>query len=222
MAGSILGNLRASFSAAGGWPAERIVGALKRHFETVNPLGAEPGFKLYGVQDRGVNFVVALVEVDGVSDRVAEIAFLARFVGFRVDAAAVETINRNLHLSVAGLEDGGDLILLAGVTAVGAFDEAKFSLVLQAWRRDIILVLQVLTGRASAAAAFPAARSERARRFAANQAPTEASSEPDILSAYLDVNSVKALCPECGGRGKRGLIARTCECCDGSGFVKKG
>ena len=212
------------YAAAGGsgpWPLAGIVAAVKKHFEKVEHLGDEEGFSLYGVSDRGVNFVVAIVR--SAPERVSEVAFLARFVGFPVDAVAVEAMNRNLHLSVASLEEGGDLYLLAGVEAAGAFSEAGFTEVLAAWRRDLMIVLAALSGRGSVAAAFPAARLETAKRFAENRNPGGAEAATgDLLKAYLASGPSFAVCGDCGGRGRRGLVAKTCAPCAGSGFVGRG
>ena len=201
------------------WPQARVVEALKRRYDSVESIGEDDGFVLYAVGDRGINFVVALITA--MKSEVVEIGFLARFVGFPADRAAVERINRNLHVSVAGLEADGDLYLLAGIEAAGAFDEGTFLLILEAWGRDLMLVLNVLGGGASLAAAFPIARSETARRHATNIAPeAEEGVMPDLLKAYLGDRASMSVCGECGGRGRRGLIARTCEACGGSGFVK--
>lgn len=213
--------LLARFQAAdtsGAWPKARIVDQLRRQYESVDLLGEDQGFVLYGISDRGVNFIVALVEAQ--AGAVNEIGFLARFVGFSVDAASVEYINRNLHLSVAGIEEEGDLYLLAGVEAAGAYDDGMFQLILEAWKRDMLLVLHTLSGKASFAAAFPAARSGLARKFAVNRAPlTEEGAAPDLLKAYFGDVPVKSVCGECGGRGRRGVIARRCDACDGAGFT---
>lgn len=204
---------------ASSWPQARIVEALKRQYDSVESIGEDDGFVLYAIGDRGINFVIALITA--VKSEVVEIGFLARFAGFSVDRAAVERLNRNLHLSVAGLEADGDLYLLAGVEAAGAFDEGMFLLILQAWGRDLMLVLNALGGGASLAAAFPVARSETARRHATNRAPeVEGGVMPDLLKAYLGDRASMSVCGECGGRGRRGLVARTCEACRGSGFVK--
>lgn len=204
-------------SMSGSWPQRRIVEVMKRQYEVVEAVGEDDGFVLFAVTDKGVNFVIALITAgDGA---VIEIGFLARFVGFPVDRGSVEHINRNLHLSVAGLEDNGDLYLLAGIEAAGSFDEGTFLLILEAWRRDLMLVLHALSGGVSLASAFPAARSAIAWRHAANNAP--ATGAPgDLLKAFLGGETATSMCSECGGRGRRGLIARRCEACEGSGFVK--
>lgn len=185
-------------------------------------IGEEQGFALYGVSDHGVNFVVALAQGPGSAGGVAEIGFLARFVGFDANESLVEDINRNLHLSIASLEADGEIYLLAGIEAVGAFDEGQFMLVLEAWKRDLMIVLHGLSRQASLAGAFKFAASEPARGFAANHAPQAGSgSHSDILKSFLATRSAKTLCDACGGRGRRGLIARTCENCAGAGFVSE-
>lgn len=204
----------------GAWPHAKIVDVLKRRYQRLERLGDQQGFTLFGISDNGVNFVVALIEGPNAGS-VAEIGFLARFVGFRADAAAIERINRNLHLSIASIEGEGDLYLLAGVEASGTFDEKTFALVLDAWRRDLMLVLNALSGTTSVAAAFPMAQAEAARSFAINLPPKHAHGDgADLLKAFMGSGTPKVLCKDCGGRGKRGLVARQCDCCGGAGFTR--
>lgn len=206
--------------AGGAWPQAKIVDVLKRRYQKLERLGDQQGFTLFGVSDNGVNFVVALIEGPNPGS-VAEIGFLARFVGFRADASAIERINRNLHLSVASLEGEGDLYLLAGIEAAGAFDEKTFALVLDAWRRDLMLVLHALSGTTSMAAAFPMAQAEDARSFSINLPPKNSAGDgADLLKAFMGSGAPQVVCKDCGGRGRRGLIARTCDCCDGAGFTR--
>ena len=63
MIGKFFGGNRASMAdqASGTWPLGQIVSALSRQFETVEPIGEDEGFVVYGVSDRGINFIVALV-----------------------------------------------------------------------------------------------------------------------------------------------------------------
>lgn len=219
MIGKIFSKYAASNAgAANSWPQQRVVDTLKRQFDKVEPIGEDDGFVLYSIADNGVNFVVALITE--AASEVAEIGFLARFVGFSVDHGTVDHINRNLHLSVAGLEDNGDLYLLAGIEAVGSYDEGTFLLILEAWRRDLMLVLHSLSGESSLAAAFPGARSETAWRFATNRAPQSEGDVRNLLKSYLGDKPAMAACDECGGRGRRGLVSRTCSACEGTGFVR--
>jgi hypothetical protein len=209
-------------SPAGGsaWPLAKIVAVLKRRYQKIEQIGADQGFTLFGVSDNGVNFVVALIG-SSAPDSVAGIGFLARFVGFPVSQSSVEAINKNLHFGVASLEAENDLYVLAEVEATGAFDETRFARLLDAWRRDLMVVLHALSGTSSTAAAFPTARMEAARSFSMNVAAPAASGAPaDLLRAFVGQGPPTVVCKDCGGRGRRGVFARDCEPCDGSGFIK--
>lgn len=204
------------------WPLSKVMAALEGQFGALETLGEDGPLKVFGVQDNGVNFVVALMQTGPESGKIAEMGFLARFVGFPVDLRLIESLNRNLHISMASLE-GNDLFLMAGLAVTGAFDAGQFRLIMEQWRRDLMMTLHGLSGEgASLAAAFPAARMEAARNFAMNVAPAPADDRPvDMLASFLGANAKKAVCADCGGRGKRGLIARMCGECDGSGFVTR-
>ena len=212
--------------AAGAWPKAEIVKVLEARYDTVSHLGDDDGFSLYGVNDNGLNFIVAMVDVHGAPEQVTEVGFLTRFVGFEVNQSIVESINRNLHISVSGIENG-DLYLIGGVHAEGSFDATSFTLILEAWRRDVMVTMHALSGGVSIAAAFPAARLEKVQKFAVNKAPEapeggKAGVAPDLFKSFFGSSPRKALCNTCEGRGKRGFIAKTCEDCDGAGFVKEG
>ena len=204
------------------WPRDKVVSALENQYGALDQLGEEGPLSVFGVQHNGVNFVIALMESAPGSGKIIELGFLARFVGFEIDAQLVETINRNLHLGVASIEANGDLFLMAGMQPVGSFDAGHFALVLEAWRRDLMITLHGLSsGQASMAAAFPAAKLEAARNFAMNVAPAPTDNKPvDLLACFLGAKNSRELCGDCSGRGKRGFIARECVACDGSGFVK--
>ena len=213
------------FSGAGGgeaaWPLERILNALKARYESVETVGEDGPITVFGVQDHGVNFVVAVVETAPGSGKVVEVGFLARFVGFPVTVQVVEQLNRNLHIAVATLE-GSDLFLMAGLQVSGAYDDGKFAAIIEAWRRDLAVALHGIgDAQTSMIKAFPAARLASARQFATNAAPQETGGAPiDILSNFLGAKAAaKEICDQCDGRGKRGLIARMCEECDGEGFI---
>ncbi|MEM8772723.1 MAG: hypothetical protein AAGD92_13840 [Pseudomonadota bacterium] len=206
------------------WPMKRVVSALKARFGDVDSLGEDGPLKIYGVQDNGVNFVVALVQSEPGSEHVSELGFLARFVGFPVSAEVMENLNRNLHISVASIENN-DLFLMAGMEVIGPFDESQFNLILEQWRRDLAICIHGLTDEApSIAAAFPAARLEAARKFAVNMAPPgDAKSDVDMLATFMGAGGpTRVACGDCGGRGKRGLIVRACKTCEGTGIVRKG
>lgn len=204
------------------WPLSKVVAALENQYGAMDRLGEEGPLSVFGVQQNGVNFVIALMQTAPKSGKLAELGFLARFVGFDLEPQMVETINRNLHIAIASIEPQGELFLMAGMQPTGAFDAGQFSLVLEAWRRDLMITLAGLSGgQSSMAAAFPAARLEAARNFATNAAPAPVDGRPvDMLASFLGGKNSREICGECSGRGKRGFVARLCSACDGSGFVK--
>lgn len=202
----------------GVWPRTGVVAALKSRFGAVQELGQEQGYALYGVEDRDVKFVVALLLVAGASDKVSEVGFIARFTGFQLSANALEQANRRLHISVLA-DEWGELYLLGGVAATGAFNPQTFILVLEAWRRDLTVALQALAG-GSVADAFGAARSATAKEFATNVAPEKPEAMLAAFNAFAAGSGrTLAACNACDGRGRTGLIARTCKACDGAGLV---
>lgn len=211
------------FSGGGepAWPLSKIVSALKAAYDNAEELAEDGPLRVYGVEDRGINFVVAMMQTGPGTGMVRELAFFARFIGFPVDAGQVERINRNLHLSFVTME-GADLFLMAGMQVTGAFDEAKFSVDLETWRRDLTVTLHGISGGEQAFAdLFPVARMEAAVRFASNTAPSGDGAAPvDMLKRFLGSEEAsKQFCNVCDGRGKRGLIARTCNECGGTGFA---
>ena len=222
---------RAHLAAREGlWPRDAVKQALKRRYRNVEDLGDEQGFALYGVVENDLRFVVALVLAEGASDLVTEVGFLARFTGFDVSASSIEEINRNLHLSVVATGPDGDLYLMGGVAASGEFAEASFLNVLEVWRRDLAMVVLGVSGGGSFVEAFPAAKFSAARTFAQNSAPDSAvAGEPggrcdpgEMLSKFLGAPKASfGACPSCAGRGRTGLIARTCAVCDGVGIARK-
>ena len=210
------------------WPVSSVVATLQSHYPGAELLGEDGPLKVYGVQDNGVNFVVALMQSAAGSGEVIEVGFLARFVGFDISVQRIDTLNGNLHISVASME-GADLFLMAGLQVTGAYDAGQFAILLNAWRRDLAMALHSLSGdSASLVEAFPAAKLEAARNFAVNAAPApeaEGAGEAkvaDMLTSFLGGRSEsREICDECDGRGKRGFIARLCVDCDGTGFVAR-
>ncbi len=223
---------RGARAGDGPWPKGPVLDYLRRRFNSVEHLQDDKGYSFYGVTDNGVRFVVAFLIVDGAPDMVAEVGFLVRFAGYPATQATIESINRNLHISVATLDADGDVYLIGGVRAAGQYDDAAFGLICDAWRRDMMMTIEGVTG-GSLVSAFPAARNAAARRFAENRAPQAVEPKKssdrspggpefaDVLTAFMGTKSgATMVCPTCGGRGKIGLIARPCETCGGSGFVR--
>lgn len=205
----------------GVWPKAKIVASLKRRYKAVDDLGVESGFSVFGVTDGEIRFAVVMALIDGADDKVTEVGFLARFANFNLNDSQLESINRNLHISVAAFHSDGDLYLIGGVAAAGEFSESTFLLILEAWKRDLLVVLQSMSLSHSLADAHPAARLDTVRQFAINRAPERGAAGGDLLAKFAAGRSL-CLCFDCGGRGKIGLIARNCARCDGSGFVAAG
>ncbi len=210
-------------SPASFWTLKDLESGLKNRFQSIEDLGEEDGFRLFGVTDNEIRFVVVFVLVQGAKDLVAEVGFLARFSGYQLSDAHIDGINRNLHLSMISLDTAGDLYLIGGIQTVGPYDPATFALVLESWRRDLVIALQGISGSA-ATASFPAVQFDAVRQFAENPAPQarregEAPDYAGVLSRFMGGKNARvATCAACDGRGKTGLIARTCPACDGEGI----
>lgn len=205
-----------------GWPQGAVLEALESKYGGVEKLGSDGPLRVYGVEDNGVNFVVAFMLSTPISDAIVEIGFLARFIGFPVTVERVQALNRNLHISVASLEQE-ELYLMAGLQVAGQYDVTQFMLILESWRRDLAVTLGNLNGDEMAfSTVFPAAKLAAAREFAANAAPAPETGETfKGLAKFMGAERAPArsFCDACDGRGKRGLIARMCPDCDGSGFA---
>lgn len=217
--------LKKSASASlveGVWPKGKVLSALKRRYAAVDDLGEESGFAIYGVTDGEIRFAVVMALVEGAKERISEVGFLARFSGFNLSQSQLESVNRNLHISVASFHTDGDLYLIGGVAASGEFNEGTFMLVLEAWKRDLLVILQSMSLSHTLAGAHPAARLDAVLKFATNRAPESADAGGDFFAAYAGgAHRSMAACGSCGGRGKTGFVARICDDCGGSGFIAK-
>lgn len=203
------------------WPRKKVVAALKKRYAAVDDLGEESGYAVFGVTDGEIRFAVVMAYSDGAKDKVSEVGFLARFSGFNLSQSQLDGVNRNLHISVATFHTDGDLYLIGGVTASGSFDEGTFTLILEAWKRDLLVIIQSMSLSHSLADAFPSARLQTALKFAVNRAGEGAAAPGDDLFARFASASDRRMetCASCGGRGKTGFIARSCSSCDGTGFI---
>jgi len=206
--------------ADGLWPRPKILSALKKRYASIDDLGEESGFAIYGVTDGDIRFAVVMALVEGQKDKISEIGFLARFSGFNLSQSQLDSVNRNLHISVASFHTDGDLYLIGGVAAAGSFNEGTFMLILEAWRRDLLVILQSMSLSHTLAGAHPATKLEAAMNFATNRAPETDAAAGELFAAYAGgARRALATCGGCGGRGKTGFFARGCEGCGGSGFV---
>ena len=214
-------NSESRMLADGLWPRPKILSALKKRYAAIDDLGEESGFAIYGVTDGDVRFAVVMALVEGQKDKISEVGFLARFSGFNLSQAQLDGVNRNLHISVASFHTDGDLYLIGGVAAAGSFNEGTFMLILEAWRRDLLVILQSMSLSHTLAGAHPAAKLEAAMNFATNRAPETAEAAGDLFAAYAGgARRSLVSCGACGGRGKTGFLARGCEECDGTGFAR--
>ncbi len=209
------------------WPKAQIVSALKSRFGAVEDLGREQGFSIYGVFDNEIRFAVALVESSQDNRLVEEIGFLALFMGSGYTPGDVEAMNRNLHISVASLDASGDLFLVGGVKPSGEFTEAGFGLILDTWRRDLLVLLHGGQNLSSLSQSAPVARIDAARLFAQNAPPPPQQDGgiggmSGLLSAFLgEGRSRTTVCLDCNGRGRIGFFARSCAPCAGAGFISR-
>ena len=213
------------------WPLAKVVSALESRFSELRELGDEGPIKLYGISENGLNFVVAMVQSAPGSEKVIELGFIARFVGFSVTPAKLANLNKSLHISAAQME-GVDLFIFSMIGVSDTFDERQLMMFVEAWRRDLTMALHTLSeDEAAFSAAMPIARMDSVMHFAVNGVPPgpEGSQEPEIsgpeaasamLSQFLGADRAsQMLCDDCDGRGKRGFINRICKTCDGDGFL---
>ncbi|MEM8937202.1 MAG: hypothetical protein AAGC77_12415 [Pseudomonadota bacterium] len=211
-------------SAQATWPLSKVVATLEKHYDSVEAVAEDGPLKIYGLSDNGVNFIMAALQNAPQSGQVIEIGLLARFIGFPISIDVIERLNRNLHISVAAIERD-ELFLMAGVSVTGGYDEGQFILILNSWRRDLVATIHGIGGdEGTLSDFFPGASVESARAFATNRAPETASGAApvEVLSRFLGKDAAaQVICDYCGGRGKRGLIARRCDDCDGLGFVHR-
>lgn len=203
----------------GVWPRAKLVAALKKRYSAVEEIGEESGFLVLAVTDGEIRFAVVMAMVDGAADKITDVGFLARFSGFNFSPSQLDSVNRNLHISVASYHSDGDLYLIGGVSAAGEFVEGTFLLILEAWKRDLLVILQATSLSQSLADAHPAARLQSVRRLQPIRAD-DGRGGLDLFAAYAGgLDRALSLCADCGGRGKTGFFTRQCEECGGSGFV---
>ncbi|MEO0398556.1 MAG: hypothetical protein AAF224_03935 [Pseudomonadota bacterium] len=170
------------------WPKAKILKVLEDRYGDLEMLGEEAGYSLYGAVENDIRFAIVLVHASTLGTKtkdIAEVGFVARFTSFPLTETAEEGINRNLHISVVARDAGGDLFLIGGVLASGEFNDGAFALVLDAWRRDLIVTLQGVTG-GSLADSHPATQFSAVRTFAQNHAPNDEHTPlADVLDRFM-------------------------------------
>ena len=219
-------------AAVASWPKAAILNVLREQYGDIELLEEKDNLAFYGVYDNDLRFAAVLVRSPADPNEIIEVGFVARFGGFDVTDEKIEFINSNVHIGVCGQDEQGNLILIAGVVATGPFNPAAFSMLLKAWSRDVLLALYALSDRGPVTAGFAAGQSQAARDFALNNAPgysgkraledgapREPISFQELTQHFLGRKQMLP-CDGCNGRGKRGLIVKTCHDCDGSGFIE--
>ncbi len=205
--------------AAGLWPRDRIEAYIVKRYGRVEGPHLRDEYVLYGVQDGAVAFVVILHHPANYADGIDQLLFYTRFEGFGVDESGAAAMNRNLHISAVQLRDGA-LDMFAGLEPKGPYSEAALQSAFEAWKRDLMVVVGMLTGQSSFAAAFGLDKDDRLGSLATNAAPADAAAT-DLFASLMGRDRLKAACSHCGGRGKIGFIARECEDCGGTGLIER-
>ena len=138
----------------GYWPAASMLTLLKRTYDDVSHIEDDLNTRFYRVTHKGLTFLAVLVHAESDREKIVEFALIAYFSGFPTGTPLIEQLNRSLHNSVAEVMDSGDMVLFSFQEATGPFDENRFSLLLGAWQRDIILTLKMLTPEESIGSAY--------------------------------------------------------------------
>ena len=162
-----------------------MLAVLERQYDRVTHVGDEENRQYYEIEHHGLRFHTVLVHVEDNPDKITDFAFICYFVGFDVTDSGIEALNRNLHLSVAELDDRDGLLLFASLRVKGAYDENLFSLVLEAWQRDLVMTIKMLVPGASISAALPEQARMMMRRRANDLGATATSPMSDRVDAHL-------------------------------------
>ncbi|MBY0422857.1 MAG: hypothetical protein K2Q06_11180 [Parvularculaceae bacterium] len=191
------------------WPAVGIVSVVKRLFHgEVDYLGEVEDFSVYGVHDKGLNFILALYHIPRKQALVTEIALLASFADYAFDQTIVEKINPHLHLGEA-VVDGRELFLAAKIAPRGRFKSGPFSVMIDTWRHDLVVTQKIVLDSHDGKGG-----SVRFARALAVEALDGAPAAEVIRSMFA------AQCRPCLGRGRTGLFRRACDACGGSGVSR--
>lgn len=208
---------KAASSLAGAlWPRDRIEAFILKRYPAVAGPHLRDDYVLYGVQDGDLAFVIVLHHSADYADGIDQLIFYTRFEGYPIDEGLAESMNRNLHMSAVQLRDGA-LDMFAGVEPKGPFSEPALVAAFDAWKRDLMIVVTMISGKTSIAAAYGLADDARARDLASNVASAGVDgAKSDPFSTFMGAG--RSLCGGCGGRGKVGFLARACPECGGAGL----
>ncbi len=157
--------------AAGYWPLSSILAVMGRAYDNVSHIEDDNNQRYYEVELKGLKFLAILVHAEGAPEKIQHFGFMGYFAGFDLSINGAEALNRNLHISVAELDDNQNLILFSFLEAQGAFDESHFSMILEAWHRDIVMTLKMITPGASFGTALSARALDIVRVHGVNALP---------------------------------------------------
>lgn len=205
--------------AASVWPRARIEAGIAKRFGEVRGPHLRDDYVLFGILDGDVAFAIVLHHAAGKPKDIDQIIFYTRFEGFGADGAAAAAMNRNLHLAAVQLRDTA-LDVFAGIEPKGEFTDAALNAAFDAWKRDLTVVLGMLTGEASFASAFRLDRDPAVASFATNSARTSEAAR-DLFASFVGPGRSAVACGVCNGRGKTGFISRECDACGGSGMLQQ-
>ncbi len=212
------------------WPQAAILSVFNHIYDRVDYLDTEDNRHYYQISFNGLNFIAVLTHGDQDTKKIVQYGFICYFSGVSLSSSDIEQLNRNLHISIAELDEQQNIILFSFVEAQGQFDENRFSLLIQTWHRDIVMTFKWVVPERSLSTMMSGKALTYARDHADNQMAAENMAEenagggsmqkPAILSRFLgDKDAQRKLCPDCGGRGKTGLFSRSCINCYGTGLL---
>ncbi len=132
----------------GYWPLSSMLRVLERNYDQVEMIDVpdnDRDFQYYRVAIKGLQFLVLMGHAPDNHEQVLEFAFVGYFSGFGMTKSGEEALNRNLHISVAEVDEEQNLTLLTVLEARGSFNEDRFTQILDAWYRDIVMTLKMMS-----------------------------------------------------------------------------
>ena len=155
-------------AAEGYWLDQSMLAIMERTYDRVTPVGGENNGRFFEVELNGITFLAILVHAEGAPEKIVQFGFLSYFTGFDLSVTGVEALNRNLHISVAEIDEHNNLILFSMMEIRGVFDANRFGLVLEAWHRDLVMTIKMILPGASVSNELSPRLADLMRRRAAN------------------------------------------------------
>lgn len=173
-----------STDATAFWPHNAIINVMKQVYDRVIHIEDDQNQRFYEVELKGLKFLAILVHEANAPEKIRNFGFMGYFAGFDISETGVEALNRNLHISVAEIDDQQNLILFSFFDANGTFDENRFSLILEAWHRDVVMTLKMITPTTNFQEALPARSLDIAKVYGVNSFPEHArpQKQPENIS----------------------------------------